>query len=79
MLSTKLNHLRLDRDLNNPAGFTFVADVINAGDKFTKGAGSFRGINFHDLKRRLEDRISIMGYSPHRKEDALLVAFHFQV
>jgi len=53
MLSAKLDLMRLDGHLHNSAGFAIAADIINAGDEFTKRPGSFRGISFHKLKRKL--------------------------
>jgi hypothetical protein len=47
LLSAKLNQVRLDGDLNNLAGFAVAADVVNAGDEFTKRPGYLRGIVFH--------------------------------
>jgi hypothetical protein len=65
VLSAKLDQLRLDGDLHNFAGFAAAADIINAGDEFTKRPGSFRGIIFHNVKRRREGRIDAMGCVPH--------------
>jgi len=65
VLSAKLDQLRLDGDLHNFAGFAAAADIINAGDEFTKRPGSFRGIIFHNVKRIREGRIDAMGCVPH--------------
>jgi hypothetical protein len=79
VLSAKLDQLRLDGNLHNPASFALAADVVNACDEFTKRPGLFRGISFHELKRRLEDRIDVMGCLPHRSECARTVFLCFQV
>ena len=47
LLSAKLNQVRLDGDLHNPARFAFTADVVNGCDEFTKRPGYLRGIVFH--------------------------------
>ncbi len=65
VLSAKLNQLCLDGNLNNSACFALVAVVVDTGDEFTKRPGSLRGIIFHNLEHRREDRFDVMGCLPH--------------
>jgi hypothetical protein len=77
VMPAKLNHLRFDGELHNPAGFAVAADVVYARDEFTKRPGSFRGISFHYLKYKPGNHADVMGYSPHRNKDGLLVFLQF--
>jgi hypothetical protein len=52
LLSAKFNDVRLDGELYNSAGITFVADVVNACDELTERPGSLRGFGFHNPKSK---------------------------
>jgi len=64
VLSAKLDQLRLDGNLHNPAGCAFAVNVINTCDEFAKRSGSLAGSCLHKLKLKEEARLMTWGIYP---------------